>query len=345
MLSMAALCVAMTVGSVELEPAPKAPSPAVTNFDALPEVPAISDDARVKRFIGAFTGGLVGLAAGFALVSVANTSTPFCPLCISPGNVMLGALAPLLAVGGAWLAFELLGGDAGLLVPAVALAPAMLISLGLLAIAREADQDGVLRLMPYAISAGVFFAGGAAFALDYRARQLNELGAAAKWGSASRGRVGLTALISTLTGGAAVITSGLLFIAGGYQGAGVAMMLISALVGSVGAASAAWGVHRGMNGRGSFGAALAGMGVALAVSGAGLGLWALAQGPFGSAGVLRSNAALTIVAELAVLSAALAPVIALEVSHTNAVQESLPKISFGVSPTPNGGMIAAGMRF
>ena len=343
MLSAAIICVAMSVASVELEPASKPPSPEVTNFDALPEVPAISDDARVKRFIGAFTGGVVILGAAMAVMPFVGGPC-FGGTCFGAGQALLGAFAPLLAVGGAWLGFEVMGGDGGLLTPIISIAPAILASLGLLAIAREANVNSAVDLLPYLIAAGVFLAGGSALALDARARQLDDLGAAASWGKARPGRVALTVLTSTLTGLSAVIVSALFVNLISYSAAGAALMVSSAVVGAFGAAAAAWGVHRGMQGRGSLLSAVAGMGLALAVSGAGLGLFALATGGFAGSPI-RSPAALTLAISLAATSAMFFPMLALEWSHTNAIEASLPKLSFGVAPTPNGGMVAAGVRF
>lgn len=342
---MLTLLLAMSMCSLELEPATveKAPTPDIVKFDAPAEVPESSDDARVKRFIGAFTGGVVGFGATMALMPLLGGCAG---VCVGPFQVILGGLAPLLAAGGAWLGFELMGGDGGLMTPVFAVGPALLMSLGLLAISNEAGANSVIQLMPYLISAGVFLAGGAALVLDARARQFENLGAAASWGKATPGRVGLTVLVSTLTGLAAVVASGALFIAGSYGPAGIAMMLSSAVVGAFGATAAAWGVHRRMNGRGSLLAALGGMGLAIAVSGAGLGLFAVATGGTSAFfSPLRGPAALTLVASLAAGSAMFFPMMALEWSHTNAVEASLPKMSFGVAPTPNGGMVAAAMRF
>jgi hypothetical protein len=315
----------------------------VTNFDAIPEVPAISDDARVKRFLGAFTGGVLVLGAAMAVMPFVGGPC-FGGTCFGAGQALLGGFAPLLAVGGAWLGFEVMGGDGGLLTPIISIAPAILVSLGLLAIARETNANSAVDLMPYLISAGVFLAGGAALALDARARQLDNLGSAASWGKATPGRVALTVLTSSLAGLSAVIVSALLFSLNQYSSAGVILMVSTAAVGALGAAAAAWGVHRGLQGRGSFLSAVAGMGLALTVSGAGLGLFALATGGFAGSPI-RAPAALTLAVSLAAMSAMFFPMLALEWSHTNAIEASLPKLSFGVAPTPNGGMIAAGMRF
>lgn len=331
------LCMAISVASVE------APATSdVVNFDPAPEQQRTSDDARVKRFIGAFTGGVVALGAAMVVMPFLNGPC-FGGTCFGAAQGLLGGLAPLLAVGGAWLGFELMGGDGGLLTPIIAIAPAILASLGLLAIARETNANSMIDLMPYLISAGVLLAGGSALALDSRARQLEDLGAAASWGKASSGRVALTVLTSTLSGLTAAIVSTLLFSLSSYNAAGPVLLVSTGVVGALGAAIAAWGVHRGMHGKGSLLAAVAGMGLALAVSGAGFGLFALATS--GSLGPIRSPAAITLAVSLAAASAMFFPMLALEWSHTNAIEAKFPKISFGVSPTPNGGMVAAGVRF
>lgn len=355
MLTAAVLCLSMSLGATPppskgndqpvaqtLEPVAAAPTDTVS-FDALPPVPQIADDVRVKRFLGALSGGVVGLAASLALMPLGD-STCFGGPCVSFVHGLVGTFAPLFALGGAWLGFTLMGGDGGLATPAIALAPALLIGLGLLNVAREVDASTVLSLMPYLITAGVFLAGGAALALDLRARQLSRLGGAAGWGMASAGRVVVTALVAMLTAGGAVGFSTLLAAASGFSFLAPVMAIVGAAVGSLGVAAAVWGVHKGMNGRGSFLSALSGLGIGWLVTLAGAGLFAATQGGF-TFDPVRNTAATVMLVQLGAASAILGPVLALEWSHTNAVEASLPAFSFSASPTPQGGMVAAGMRF
>ena len=320
----------------------KAPASAV-NFDALPPVPHTSDDVRVKRFLGALSGGVVGLGASLALMPLGDSGC-FSGPCVSFLHGLVGTFAPLLALGGAWLGFELMGGDGGLLTPSIALAPALLVALALSSVARDTNANTALALMPYLITSGVFLAGGAALALDLRARQVSSLGGASGWATASPGRVAVTTLVAALAGTGAALVSALLFSLGNYTAIGPILLVVGAATGTLGTAAAAWGVHRAMNGRGSFLSALGGLGLAWVVTFGGAGLFALSQGGF-SFSPIRSVAGGLLLAELGVACAVLVPTLALEWSHTNAIEASLPRFSFGAAPTSQGGMISASMKF
>lgn len=327
----------------ELKPASKA---AAMSFDALPEPPKASDDARVKRFLGALAGGVVGLGGSMALMPLGNGGC-FGGPCVSFVHGLVGLFAPLLSLGGAWLGYELLGGDGGLLTPVLALPPAILIALGLLSIAGAQDANTALALAPFLVASGAFLVGGAALSLDSRSRQLERLGAAASWGKAAAGRVAVTSLVTAVSVLAAAGFSVLLFAVGQYSALGLVLTTVGALAGTFGAAAAAWGVHRGMDGRGTFGSALVGLGIAWLTTFAGLGLYALSQSSGGFPGFnpLRNTSGTILFAELVVASATFLPVLALEWSHTNAVEASMPKFSFSAAPLPQGGMVAAAVRF
>ncbi|MDP2275367.1 MAG: hypothetical protein Q8K32_31765 [Archangium sp.] len=350
-LTAAVFCLALSLGAEETAPAEvpaaKTAPNKLTTFDELPPLQQTSDDARVKRFIGAFTGGVVGLAASLALMPLGDTVGCFGGPCVSFVNGMVGLFAPLISIGGAWLGYALTGGDGGLLVPALALAPALLIALALLSLAQETGVNSALNMMPYVVTAGVFLAGGGALALDLRARQLARLGAAASWGSAPAGRVAVTSLVTGLAAGGAAAVSGLLFALGSFTALGPILLIAAAAAGSVGVAAAGWGVHRAMGGRGTFLSALTGLGIGALVTLAGGALFAVSQGgsPFGTFSPLRNTAGTILLAELGVASAVFSPALALEFSHTNAVEASLPTFTFGASPIAQGGMISAGLRF
>lgn len=326
-------------------PAAKTAPNKLTTFDELEPLMQTSDEARVKRFLGAFTGGVVGLAAALSVMPLGDSVGCFGGPCVSFLHGMVGLFAPFLALGGAWLGYALMGGEGGLLAPAIALAPAILIALALLGVARETNSNTALSLMPYVVAAGVFLSGGAALALDLRSRQLARLGAAASWGSAPAGRVAVTSLVTGLAGAGAAAVSALLFTLGQFTVLGPILLIAAAAAGSVGVAAAGWGVHRAMGGRGTFLAALTGMGVGWLVTLGGGALFALAQDPFSTFSPVRNTAGIILLAELGVASAAFSPALALEFSHTNAVEASLPTFAFGASPLNQGGMISAGMRF
>ena len=354
-LTAAVFCLALSLGAEDPGPAETKAADALaskvapnklTTFDELPPLPQTTDDARVKRFIGAFTGGVVVLGATLALMPLGDGAAAGCfgTPCVTFLHGMVGLFAPLLAVGGAWLGYTLMGGDGGLLVPAIALAPAVLIALALLSVAKETNASTALSLMPYAITAGVFLSGGAALALDLRSRQLARLGAAAAWGSAPAGRVAVTSLVTGLAGGGAAAVSALLFALGSFTALAPILLIAAAAAGSVGVAAAGWGVHRAMGGRGTFLAALSGLGVGWLVTLGGAALFSLAQN-FAAFGSISNSASNILLAELGAASAIFSPALALEFSHTNAVEASLPSFTFGASPITQGGMISAGMRF
>ena len=111
-----------TASERQLTPS-KASTPAMS-FDALPAPPKASDDARVKRFLGALAGGVVGLGGAMALMPLGDATGCFGGPCVSFLHGLVGVFAPLLSLGGAWLGYEIMGGDGGLLTPAIALPPA-----------------------------------------------------------------------------------------------------------------------------------------------------------------------------------------------------------------------------
>lgn len=329
-----------------LEPVAAAPA---LSFDALPPAPKVGEDARVKRFLGALAGGVIGLGSSLALMPLGDAVGCFGGPCVSFVHGLVGVLAPLLSVTGAWLGFELMGGDAGLLTPLAALVPAVLIALGFSTIVglQSSTSTSLVSLVPLLVASGAFLAGFAALSLDARSRQLENLGAAASWGKAGAGRVAVTALVALLTGGAAAAVSGLLFVLGQYGPLSAVLTAVGATAGTLGAAAAVWGVHRGMSGKGTLGSALAGYGLGWLATAAGLTLFALSQSVnvFSGTGLVRSSADTILFVELVAVSAVFLPVIALEWSHTNAIEASMPKFSFSAAPMPQGGMVAAAMRF
>lgn len=321
-----------------------APKPPVNDdavrFDELPDnTPRIGDDARVQRFLGAFAGGLVGLGATLALMPLTDV-TSACPGCVNGWQIVLGAAAPIVSVVAAWATFSLLGGDAGILTPLVALFPAVLAGLLMANIAQSIEANTAVAQVPFVAAAGFFLAGGAAIALDSRARQLGNLGSARTWGGADAGRVAVSSLVSATT----TAVSGLLSVLAGTLNPffGIALGVLQ----SVGVAAATWGVHRSMKGKGSLGSALAGMGVGGAVTFAALGLYLLSSASFSSSfNLMRSTAGGLLTVQLGMVAALFAPTLALEFSHSLEIEASMPKFSLGAAPMRDGAMVAAGMRF
>ncbi len=344
------LVVCVVVASAQADDAPtsatltpvSAPADAV-NFDELPEPPKadalIGDEKRVQRFLGALAGGMVGVGAMAAFLPLAEGDLRFtgCVGCVSAGQVVLGAAAPIVGVLGAWLGSFLMGGQAGPLTGFAAMVPALLIGVALAAIANSMDLRTGVQHVPLLVVAGAFLAGGSALALDLREQQLSRLGRAHSWGGATAGRAAVTSLTSALTATVAGFLSVLLGALNPIAG------VIGGLVQGVGVAAATWGVHQAMGGRGSFVSALSALGAGGALTFAAVGLFAAAQGS--GFNTVRSTGAGILAVELGIISALFLPTLALEWSHTDAIAAKLPQFSFGAAPTSQGGMVSAGVRF
>ena len=323
----------------DLTPKPvSAPDDAV-RFDELPDAaPRVGDDARVKRFLGAFAGGLVGLGATLALMPLADGDFT-CPGCTNGWHIVLGATAPVVSMVAAWLTFSLLGGDAGLLTPVVAFIPAVLATLLMANIAKDTEANTLVAQLPFLVASGFFFAGGSALALDARARQLAGLGTARAWGGADAGRVAVTSVVSATSTAVSALFSVLLGTLNPFVG------IAAGFVQSLGVAAATWGVHRGMKGKGALSAALAGMGVGAALTFAAVGLYALSQSSFSSFNAMRSTGAILLTVQLGAMAALFAPTLALEFSHSLEVEAAMPKFTVGAAPVREGAMLSAGLRF
>jgi hypothetical protein len=326
-------------------PTTTAAPPDAVNFDALPELPRVSDDARVKRFLGALAGGVVGLGATLAFMPLADVPCFGFGLsgCVSAGQGILGTVAPLVSAVGALVGFNLMGGEGGFVTPFASVVPAALAALLLSNIARDAGAEASLALVPYLIASGVFLVGGSALALDLRARQLGELGGAAGWAQAPAGRVGVISLVGTLT----IAASTALTVLTAALCRDPACMAIPVTVGAsllVASAASVWGVHRAMGGRGSFLSALLAMGAGTAATFGGVGLFLLSQSSTTFGGP-RNTASTILAFELGAICALFLPALALEWSHANTVRASLPSFSFSAAPTPSGAMVAGAMRF
>lgn len=353
-LSAAAICLALAaapLSPVDVAFGPGGANPAATQFDRLPPAkPAASDDARLKRFLGALAGGVVGLGGGLALMATgdASCSTGFgvgVRGCITPSNVIFGVLTPLLTVTGTWLGFTLGGGDAGPLAAMGAMAPAILLALALSSVAGQADASGP-AMLPYVLGSGAVLIGLGALGLEARHRQLEALGGAANFGSAGGGRVTVSALVAAFTVAGTFFASLGIGAIGFGQAPFLVLAGLNAALGTVAVAAATWGVHRAMGGRGSFGSALAGLGIGWLVSLAGVGLWALQNSSGAVFDVGRNTGSTILWVQLLAAAAMFGPVMALEWSHTEHLGAVLPKVQFSAAPTAHGGgMVGAAVRF
>lgn len=339
---------AETSGVPELAVKPVEPAP-----DLVPKEPApaprvqVGDDARVKRFLGALAGGAVGFGAAMAFMPLGDLSCfPGGGACFNTIHGLAAALAPFLAMGGAWLGYELLGGDGGLLVPSFSLAPAAVLTLALLGIGAMNGATTLAQLVPYLAGSVAFLLGLTAYMLDWRQAKVEALGSLKRAGSASVGRVA-----------AEVALSGIVAVAGSIFTAFVAAMCRSTecavAAGALGVASAAstalaaWGVHGALDGRGSIGAAFLGLGAAALTSLVAVPLYIAVAGRSGFFFSPIFSTESAIVVSTAVLGSVLfLPALFLEHSHTESVGEADDvKWTVGAAPMPGGGMLSAGARF
>ncbi len=300
----------------------------------------VNDDARVGRFVGALAGGLVGAAATMALLPLGDDATPF-----SAVHGFLSALAPLLTMTGAFVGYQIMGGDGAFAVTSAAMLPAGL-ALVLLLLTVPPELNSVRGLLPQVLTGLVLLAAGSALALDLRQRQLERLGSARQAGSASAGRVAAEAALGALAVSAAAALVGGVVALGGSAALGIGFGIVLGAGGLAGAAAASWGVHAALRGKGSYGAALGGL-VVGAVGGALVAFVGALNsssrgGVFGPASILATIAALEVPAITAMMFSALG----LELSHTTAVgEESAASVTVGGAPMPGGAMLAAGVRF
>ncbi len=303
-----------------------------------PEV-RVNDEGRVSRFVGALVGGLVGAAATMAFVPLAGSTTPFPSL--TPGQGVLGIFAPLATMVGAFVGYQVMGGDGGLIAPALMVIPAGL-AMALLFLALPREADTMRTLTPALVTSLVLLAAGSALALDFRQGQLEALGARREEGSARPGRVAAEVMINLL---ALAASTGLFALAlglGGGSGVGVVTGISLAVLGGLGAAAATWGVHTGLGGKGSYLASLLGL-----LAGGSGGLLVTLFAALASSGApVRGGVATLVAVEVPVLAAVMASAVALEWSHTTAVGEAEgPRFSVGGAPTLGGAMLTAGVRF
>lgn len=303
--------------------------------------PAATDDERVRRFVGALVGGAVGLAALAPVLVVAGAScgAPVCALGALSATAL--ALTPLLGLGGAWLGHTLLGGEAGLLVPAAALVPGALVTFPLLALAASAGVRTPVGLLPYLLTGAGVLAFSAAWGLYLRDGQLGPPGVLRGDKAAPGARVGTTvgAGLGVLALGG-LVSAMVLNVCSSAACATAGAALAIATVG--GALWAQYGLHRAMGGRGTGLALLAGMGLATLV---GLAVVPAALATGGRIG-LATDATSYLGVAAALVAWLTLPTVALKWSHAAAVDaEYGPALSVGAAPLPGGGLVSAGLRF
>jgi hypothetical protein len=332
---MLALLLAATLAA---DPMPATLAPGVLDPDPAPI--AVADDARLKRFVGALVGGVVGAGLGYGLVALGKEPQE-CPGCGSTASIAAGFATPALTLLGTFVGWQVMGGDGAALAPFAAALPAAVV-LGLLLVAVPQFMPTTAQLVPELLVGTLALIALGTLALDLREHQLAGLRVRAR-GEAPVGRVlaevgaGLGAALLSGLGAAAVLALS--------YGSGVVFAVGLGALGAVGAALTTWGVHRAMRGQGGALAALAGMALAAVTAAIALPLGLVGGGlgqrgsPMATTGAILAVAAPTV----AVLTFT---TLALEWSHAAAQDEaSAPAIAVSGSPLPGGGMLAASLRF
>lgn len=273
-------------------------------------------EGATKRFIGAFVGGLVGMAVP-GLLGVA-----FTPPCttfgcgISIGATLTTGLAPAVSVVGATLGFTLMGGRMSAGAAIGGMIGGLAAGLALLFVHRLIVVDSNQPQWGAVIGAGVLAVAIEAIALESRHDALEEAGfievPTSRLAFTSLGLVGTAA-------GIALVSLGVAWI--GYP-VGLAIGPIFAVLATAAVPLVPWSIHRKMGGEGTLGAAYVGWLASLAVAGA--GALAAAAGSSFAFGVGTDPRAVAMFGggiSLAVIATALGTPLMLEWSHGNARRE------------------------
>jgi hypothetical protein len=308
----------------------------------------VGDDARVKRFVGALAGGIVGAGLAMALLPLGDAGGGGCTFCstITPLHGFLGALAPLLAMTGAFTGWQLMGGDGAFASTAASMLPAGLL-LSLLFLVVPSDQSTVWKAMPELLTGLVMVSALSAVVLDVRERQLDALGSRRTQGSAPGVRVaaevGMNLLgVATTTAMVLIVSTSTSFNGSLAIGLGVTL----ATLGLVGTTLATWGVHRGLHGHGSFASSILGFLLGAAVGGGTALIAALGASTHVSSASDFSFMEVMLAVEAPAVAMLVASSLALEWSHTAAIGESTgPSLQLGGGPVAGGAMVSAGLRF
>lgn len=221
-------------------------------------------EGATKRFVGAFVGGLVGMAVP-ALLGVATT-----PSCtgfgcgVTFGSVLATGLAPAVSVVGATLGFTLMGGRMsagaaiGGMIGGLAAGLALLFLHRIIVIDSNQPQWGAV------IAAGALAVAIEAIALESRHDALEE----APFIDVPTSRLAFSSLglLGTLAG-IGLLSTGITLL--GFP-VGLTLAPIFAVLGMAAAPLVPWAIHRRMGGEGTLGAAYGGWLASLAIAGAGV---------------------------------------------------------------------------
>jgi hypothetical protein len=295
-------------------------------------VNTVTNASRVERFAGAFIGGLAGLAASAAILPLTET----CGFSPCTGSVFVLFFAPLLMSAGSSAGFSIMGGSAGFATSMGGLSLGLGLSSLVYLLGRANGQSTNAQLAPYLLGGMLMANAIAAAAMVFREESVIIDGDIDF--SASAARVAVSALVNTLAiASSAFLTVGAIALAGsGPAILPVAFSVTALLV--LATAATDFAIHRAMGGKGTFWAALGGVLVAgiLAI----LPAFAFSSS-FGST-TLASNSGIVNALIAGGLAGVFLPTLFLEM-HDTAVRRQ--KISVGIAPIQQGGMVSASLQF
>ncbi|MBL8935521.1 MAG: hypothetical protein JNM69_13275 [Archangium sp.] len=274
-------------------------------------------EGATKRFVGAFVGGLVGLAVPSMLGAVTAPRCTGFGCGVAFGAVLSAGLAPVVSVVGATLGFTLMGGRASAGAAVGGLMGGLATGLLLLFFHRLSVTDSNQSQWGAVIGAGALVAALQAIALESRHDALEEAPfievPASRLAFSSLGLLGTIAGVTLLAAGIALL---------GYPtGTSIAPFLV--VIGAAAAPLVPWAIHRNMGGEGSLGSAYVGWLASLGIGGAGVLVAVLGAAlASGAAGIDQRNTAIVGCGiGLAAIAAAIGTPLMLEWSHGNARRE------------------------
>lgn len=221
-------------------------------------------EGATKRFVGAFVGGLVGMAVP-ALLGVATTPPCTAFGCgVTFGSVLATGLAPAVSVVGATFGFTLMGGRMsagaaiGGMIGGLAAGLALLFFHRIIVVDSNQPQWGAV------IAAGALAVAIEAIALESRHDALEE----SPFIDVPTSRLAFTSLglLGTLAG-IGLLSTGIALL--GFP-VGLTLSPIFAVLAMAAVPLVPWAIHRRMGGEGSLAAAYGGWLASLAVVGAGI---------------------------------------------------------------------------
>lgn len=311
-------------------------------LEPVTEAPHAGDDARVKRFMGALAGGIVGAGLGLAMMPLGDSGCVFGGVCVTSWQSIAAVLTPLLALGGTWAGFQLLGGDAGLLATSATALPAGILA-ALMLLSTPSNALQLRDFTPFLIGSLAALVGLSSLALELRARQVEGLLGRTEQGSSPVGRVLLETLV---TAGIAATTGLFLGLTGAtcYGGTGCTVAVVSLGVLSViGLAPTTWGLHKAMRGQGSLLSAF--VGLLMAVGASAIVIPLSVGTSVATSSSIRSTAGILIAVESVAIGSMVMSSVALEWSHTEHVGSAGVQVSLSGGPIQGGAAVGAALRF